>query len=718
MHEDLAPNIWINSGEDLNGNGIIDPADEDSIDTDGNGFIDDFWGWDWINLDSSQVWPGEDPGPPDNDPNDFDGHGTHCAGDACGASDNIIGIASPGFNCQIMSLRAGYLSPSGQGYVDLYAAFQAVYYAIDMGAEVLSMSFGGGSAGFFSTALQDADNAGLVLVAAAGNDSSPNIQYPAGYPFVIAVAATAEGDYLADFTNYGTWITLCAPGDAILSTQPTGYGNMGGTSMATPIVAGACAMVKSLMPEWDSNEVGDWLAQSADNIDAQNPSYIGMMGGGRLNLANAVDLFVTIDSVWTNPESPTPRINYNQQTELYVRYHKYYSLALDVTLEISCDNPRVSITQNFHDVGWLWTGDSGDNSENPFVLTVQKGDDEYEVIEINATFTGSDFEYTQVLRISAGRGQVLIIDADQNNGIRTASYYEDVMTTMGYSYETWKRANIETLDDGLGNYDVIIHFSGTAETDIFPPGDWDFMEVYLDNGGNMIVSGQNVAQDLAVSDPNTLWGTLKVTFLEEHSQDLSIEGTPGNPLSEDMYFVMVGAGGAWNQNSMDVVQVFLNSQSYFVYNAEVPERVAGVRVQDGQGDLFYCAFGIEAINDESPTGNTKLETIQMMFDQFGVTRIGSENPEYHPVKLTLYPPYPNPFNRNIKISYELPSASPVHIKIFDILGREVVNHYIHNAASGPSEWLWKTPASLSSGVYFISLETEKDNALAKIVFVK
>ena len=289
MHEDLHPNIWINLGEDLNGNGIIDPADEDSIDTDNNGFIDDFWGWDWIDLNPSQLWPGEDPGPPDNDPDDFDGHGTHCAGDACGASDNGIGIASPGFNCQIMSLRAGYLSNSGQGYVDLYAAFQAVYYAIDMGAEVLSMSFGGGSAGFFSTALQDADNAGLVLVAAAGNDSSPNIQYPAGYPFVIAVAATAEGDYLADFTNYGTWITLCAPGDAILSTQPTGYGNMGGTSMATPIVAGACAMVKSLMPEWDSNEVGDWLAQSADNIDAQNPSYIGMMGGGRLNLANAVE---------------------------------------------------------------------------------------------------------------------------------------------------------------------------------------------------------------------------------------------------------------------------------------------------------------------------------------------------------------------------------------------------------------------------------------------
>ncbi|MFH1861673.1 MAG: S8 family serine peptidase, partial [bacterium] len=76
-HPDLSDNVWINTGEDLDGNGVIELSDWNGLDDDENGYVDDFWGWDWINLGPGEVWPGEDPGPPDNDPSDFDGHGTH-----------------------------------------------------------------------------------------------------------------------------------------------------------------------------------------------------------------------------------------------------------------------------------------------------------------------------------------------------------------------------------------------------------------------------------------------------------------------------------------------------------------------------------------------------------------------------------------------------------------------------------------------------------------
>ena len=719
VHPDLAENIWINAGEDLNGNGIIEPSDWDSLDNDANGYIDDFWGWDWINLDSSAVWPGEDPGPPDNDPSDFDGHGTHCAGDACAATDNSIGVAGPGFGCQIMALRAGYLSASGQGYVDLLAATQAVYYAVNMGAEVISMSFGGpGAVAYFQAALQFASDAGLVLVAAAGNESTSTISYPAGYEFVIAVAATAPGDVLADFTSYGTWITLCAPGEGILSTVVEGYSNMSGTSMATPITAGAAALVKSLKPEWNSTEVGMWLAYTADNIDAQNPGYIGMMGGGRLNVAKAVDLYVTIDSVWADNGLGGERLYFDQQGSLFVRYHKYYGDATNVILNVSSPNPRVHFSQSTHTIGTILEGQTGDNSAEPFVISVDYGGYDYELVEFKGHFSGDGFEFTQLFEVPVGRGQVLIIDADQNQEERTSSYYEGVLEELGYTWETWRRADRAQLGGELSEYEAIIHFSGTAESNIFPAGDWDDLETYLENGGNLIVSGQNVAQDLFASQPSVLSDILHVAYQEPHSNILTVRGIEGNPITEGMYLVMAGSGGAWNQSSMDVVNALPGAEPFFVYRLEVPEELAGVRVQDGLGDLFYCAFGIEGINDSTSSGNTKTEVLGMMFEQFGISAADSPVKSAIPSKISLLPPYPNPFNSQLRISYNLPQPSSLYIVIFDILGRQIIEHHLDHAPEGSGEWIWSADPNLSSGIYLISLKASGKTLHQKAVYLK
>ena len=718
IHPDLAGNIWINPDEDLNGNRIIEDWEVDSLDNDGNGYIDDFWGWDWIDLDSSQVWPGEDPGPPDNDPSDFNGHGTHCAGDACASTNNGVGVASPGFNSQIMCLRAGYMSSSGMGYVDLFCAMQAVYYAINMEAEALSMSFGGpGMVPFFRDALSTANDSGLVLLAAAGNDNSSQIQYPAGYDFVIAVAATAEGDIKADFSSYGTWVTVSAPGDAIFSTIVDGYGNMSGTSMSTPVTAGVAALVKALMPEWSSMEVGNWLAETADDIDPLNPGYAGMLGGGRVNARKAVDLFVSVDSLWTDIPVDDNRLYFDQEGALFVQYHKLCGDAYDVSLEVSSDNPRVDFIQSAYYIGDISEGEVGDNSDDPFLLTVQYGGEDFEIIEVNAHFTGDGFQFTQILQVQAGRGDVLIIDADQYNDERTSFYYENSMDAMGYYWETWKRSERGELGDELSEYDVVIVFSGTAETDILSADDWEDLDDYLAQGGNLIVTGQNIAEDLAVTQPVVLSDILRVDFIEAHSGDLTISGSPGNPLTGGMYFVMAGSGGAWNQNSLDVVNALPGAESFFVYDEDEPDEMAGVRVQSGLGDLFFCSFGIEGINDSTSSGNTKLEALAMMFEEFGVSGVGDFN-SVVPAVVRLFPPYPNPFNSTLKIVYELSVPGAVTLTIYDVLGREAAVYHLENAPVGRGEWNWDAGGTVSSGVYFVRLEGGGVSRLQKAVFLK
>ncbi|RJP76698.1 MAG: T9SS C-terminal target domain-containing protein [Candidatus Zixiibacteriota bacterium] len=723
VHPDLADNVWINPSEDLNGNRLIELSDWDGVDNDGNGYVDDFWGWDWVDVPAGAVWPGEDPGPPDNDPSDFDGHGTHCAGDASAAADNSQGVASPGFHCQVMALRAGYLSnepgSQGQGLIDLGCAISAVYYAMEAGAEVLSMSFGGPTPyPPFTNTLNAAHDAGLALAAAAGNDHSSQISYPAGSPHVIAVAATAPGDVLAGFSNFGSWITLCAPGEAIFSTIPNGgYGNMSGTSMATPVAAGAAALVKSLRPDWNSDQVGQWLAQTADNIDLQNPGYAGMLGGGRLNLARAVDLFVTVDSLWTANPAGGSRLDFGQDAHIFVRYHKYQGQAGNVTLTLSSPNPRVSFTQAVHAVGNLSGGQSGDNSGNPFVLQVEYGGADYEIVELEAHFTGDGFAFTQPLEVPVGRGRLLLIDADQGQTQNTCGYYQQALQELGWNCETWKRAERDALGAELSQYEAVIHFTGSAQNNLFAPSDWDDLDDYLDGGGNLIVSGQNVAQNLAATQPSVLNTMVRVEYLAPQAPIMEVNGIPGHAVTQGMHMVMTGPGGASNQTSMDVIGALPGAQPWFLYLPGAPDQLAAVRTRIGVGDLIFCAFGLESIADSTST-TTRRELLAAMLDAFGLVGVDPPPAASPPASPGLLSAYPNPFNARVRIAWRLPQAGPVTLAVYDLAGREVARHTRSWAPAGPGAWNWQPGPALGSGLYFIRLQAPGLTLQQKSLYLK
>ncbi len=296
-------NMWINNAE-LNGSA--------KVDDDGNGYVDDWIGYDFIDG-VSNCWSGEDCNDKDNDPRDFNGHGTHTSGIFGMLTNDDYGMcgvaggwgdgtqAEYGNGVKIMALRMGYsYNYLGQEYgvVMMDAAAEAFYYAANNGASIASCSWGSSNSGGIGTAATYFLNSGGIIVVAAGNDGAEvSPDYLNGRGDCISVGATNESDNGASFTTYGTWVDICAPGDNIYSTYHDHYdpntnywAAMGGTSMSTPMVAGVCALIWSQNTGWTAAQVTDQLYTSADNIDAYLSSkYIGKMGAGRINAYEAVN---------------------------------------------------------------------------------------------------------------------------------------------------------------------------------------------------------------------------------------------------------------------------------------------------------------------------------------------------------------------------------------------------------------------------------------------
>ncbi|MEE9268622.1 MAG: DUF4350 domain-containing protein, partial [Candidatus Krumholzibacteria bacterium] len=274
-HPDLADHIYVNPGE----------IPDNLVDDDGNGFIDDVRGWDFANND--------------NNPIDGNGHGTHVAGTIGAIGDNGVGVVGVNWNAKLMPIK--FLDDGGLG--DLADAILAIEYATMMGVRVMNASWGGGGS---SQALEDAvraaGDAGILLVAAAGNSRS-NIDVSPHYPAsldldnVISVANTTDRDQLFTTSSFGAvGVDLGAPGTNILSTFPGNrYLVISGTSMSTPHVSGAASLVWSVAPALGHLDVKTIIMNSVDSL----PALAGKtVTGGRLNILAAL---TGLDSIAPSP---------------------------------------------------------------------------------------------------------------------------------------------------------------------------------------------------------------------------------------------------------------------------------------------------------------------------------------------------------------------------------------------------------------------------------
>ena len=282
-HPDLIDNMWINEGE----------IPDNGIDDDSNGYIDDYYGWDFTNYNG------------DNLPLDSLGHGTYCAGIAGAVGNNSIGIAGICWDCRIMNVQIFFEGVSNWEWIS-----QGIKYAADNGADVLSMSFGYYKLSrLLKDAIDYANEKDIVMVAGAGNFDRWRRLYPAGYNKVIAVGATDHNDsrmYYYDVVDeqwygsqYGFWVDVCAPGQDMFSTTPTYPTNWttiygikeyydggifwSGTSYATPIVAGVAALMLLKDNTLTPSEIKTRIKKHTDPYNSDK--YIGT---GRINAHQAI----------------------------------------------------------------------------------------------------------------------------------------------------------------------------------------------------------------------------------------------------------------------------------------------------------------------------------------------------------------------------------------------------------------------------------------------
>lgn len=284
-HPDLNQQLWQNLAEDADGDGsvlvlnnfgqlVFDPDDENGIDDDGNGYIDDFIGWDFVNND--------------NDPRDYsnNGHGTHVAGTVGAQTNNQEGIAGVNPNSKLVAIK--YLNDRGGGKTsDLIGVIE---YIVDLGIPISNNSYGGGS---YSQAVYDmlvyAQSEGHIFVASAGNrgqDNDGELYYPASYDLdnVISVAANDRKERLASFSSFGeTTVDLSAPGVHILSCERSyhGYTMKSGTSMSAPHVAGALSLAWEYDPQQSYQSLINTMLNTVDVIPEYQDKCVS---DGRLNL--------------------------------------------------------------------------------------------------------------------------------------------------------------------------------------------------------------------------------------------------------------------------------------------------------------------------------------------------------------------------------------------------------------------------------------------------
>ncbi|SDY32142.1 S8 family peptidase [Hymenobacter psychrophilus] len=354
------------SHEDLTNQNQLNRRDPiDGIDNDGDGYVDNYYGWDFADNDN-------DPERLRN-PTDLT-HGVLVTGIAAAATNNGRGIAGVGYKSRYLPLKIYPSTPEGS-----FGGYEAIVYAADHGCRVINLSWGG--TGAPSRFEQDVINYAVlnhdvVVVAAAGNTPQDLDFYPASYQHVVSVASTARTDERSVAATFSYRVDVSAPGEGIFTTlgvTDTDYAQVGGSSFAAPQVAGAAALVRARFPSYNAAQVAAQLRRTTDFIDnlPGNVAYAGRLGSGRLNVFRAVSEQPYSARVVARMAAPARSYYAPADTlRLIVRVQNLLRELPGLTVTLTSLSPYLLVRQGEFAAGPLATLAEVDNAATPFRLAV------------------------------------------------------------------------------------------------------------------------------------------------------------------------------------------------------------------------------------------------------------------------------------------------------------------------------------------------------------
>ena len=771
-------NIWINTAEK---NGV------DGVDDDGNGYVDDWVGWDFVT--GVTVWSGEDGSTPDNDPRDFNGHGTHCAGVVSALNNNGYATASPaggwgsgsltadGNGVKIMPLRIGY---SGRyfifevGFVQMDFAADAFYYAADKGVDIASCSWGSSNTGGLGDAIDYFLASGGMIFKAAGNDGNENTDYMTARSDIISVASTDQNDVKSDFSSYGTWVDISAPGTDILSSyhnhddpENDYVATLSGTSMATPLAASVAAMIWSQNPGWSASEVEQHLYDTADDISgiSGNSAYQGKLGAGRVNAYNAVQ-------GGGGPSAP--------------------SAAFVGSPTSGCAPLSVNFTdQSTGDItSWSWTfGDGGTSTaQNPSHNYADAG-----VYTVSLTVTGpggSDVETkTDYVTVTSVPTAAFAGSPTSGNAPLNVSFTDQ--STGGPSSWSWDfgdggtstEQNPSYTYDAAGSYTVTLTASNSCGSDAETKTDYitvsdapcdppvaDFTGSPTSGAYPLDVSFTDQSTNSPTSwswdfgDGNSSTAqnpTHTYSAVGNYTVELTATNSCGSDTETKVEYITVTEPS--QNNEVHVAAIEVTKETFWRWS----RGVARVRVYDQNnnpvsgatvtGNWSGAASGSASFDTGSDGWGETVTSYSRTSDEYtfcvtdisasgytynssaNVVTCGSSDGTTSTVVTSITPEEmkqierdtgdklayasPNPFNPSTKINFLLPQDSHVRLEIYNVLGKRIATLYDEPLSAGVHTANWdsrdETGRAVSSGTYFYILNFDDAMTMkGKLLYIK
>ncbi|MFQ5905248.1 MAG: S8 family peptidase, partial [bacterium] len=726
-HMDLENRLWHNEGEIPN----------NGIDDDGNGYIDDYIGFNFKDLNG--------------DPMDYDGHGTWTAsivvGD--GTAGKLTGVAP---EARIICCKWG----SSMGTV--WLAFQ---YCADNGADIVSASVGylHGSGSVVARSICDyLLSLGVVLSAAAGNGAHNNGDHePAPYDIVspgvvpspwsspngksatITVGATRPGDGIAGFSSWGPTVwdfsppnddypyppglmkpDVCAPGVAVPGASYSsinGYVVADGTSGATPCNAGVIALMLSADSLLSPVEIDSILETTA--VELGPPGKDSLYGAGRVDALMAIAssrmswLTKTSDYILdggTGDGDGRPEAGETDSLVVAYRNDPLWRDASDVSLRLVCADTGISIVQEVSNLGPVPAGDSATNVSNPFVLDVSPAFEPREVdFEIRISATPASLDTADTITLMVGHPSVLLVDDDGG---------ADALDEISVVYDDWNVNTMGNAGSALEDYCLVIWFTGDMAESTLTEQERSSLQSYLDGGGLLFLTGQNIGQDIN-ADP-FYSDYLHATFVQATTNDHILDGVSGDEIGDGYRLLTTGSPGAGNQTSQDVIAPLAGADSIIMYG---PGDCAAIKYDSGTYKVVYFGFGFEGIASRPAQGfDLNWHVMRSVIKWLGCPQVGiEEGPEVRGAApgTRLFQNTPNPFSTSTTIRFILGGdvrTERVTLGVYDAAGR-LVGTLIDG---GPERAACTSfdASTLPSGVYFYRLQAGSVNLCRKMIVVK
>ncbi len=706
-------NMWRNTAEVI-GN---------SIDDDGNGYVDDIVGYDFVFqpiAGSNSCWPGEDCTTKDNDPRDFNGHGTHCAGNIAAINNNGYATASvsggwgngsqqqTADGVRVMACRIGssekyfgFLNIE-VGYVRMDYCAEAFNYAANNGAHIASCSWGSSNSGGLGEAIDNfLASGGLIFKAAGNDDTGDSPDYMNARTDIIAVASTEQNDLKSDFSNYGNYVDVSAPGTDILSLYHNHsdaandyVATVSGTSMATPIAASVAALIWSQNPGWTAAQVRTQLENSSDDIDGLNPTYAGKLGAGRVNAFNAVN-------------TGTP---------------------CDVTANFSANNTSgcAPLNVNFSDLStgpvtsWSWNfGDGGNStSQNPAHTYNAAGNYTVSLTVTSASCNDTETK-TAYISVSSVPTAAFVGSPISGNTPLTVNFTnQSTGNPTSYSWDfgdggTSTAQNPSHQYTAAGSYTVTLSVSNTCGSD---------NEVKTN-----YITVSSTPVNVALNKPATASSTNG-----SNAPGRAVDGSTstywrsGSLSSTTIAWWRVDFGSAQTVNRA----VIRWRSSYYAREYDIQVSNDGANWTNvftdnagngGTDDRTFTAVSTRYVRIYMRRNNSSSERINEVEVYTGSGALaradGNTSAAFLPEEFELNQNYPNPFNPSTSISYGLPEEAQVTLKVVNLMGEEIATLVEGVQPAGKHTAVF-APENLPSGVYFYILRANDVRLVRRLVLMK